>query len=180
MSKPKVLITRPDVPEASIKKLQSECDVEIYEKANPISKEELLKRLPGKTGLYCLLTDPIDRDVIDAAGSSLKVIATMSVGYDHIDLNTCKEKNIKVSNTPDVSSDSVAEWTVTLMLCAGRNFLEAATSIKKGKWVHQWSPLWLCGEGLAGATIGIVGMGRIGWSQGIDQNVMGIKLNLAG
>ncbi|XP_055936595.1 glyoxylate reductase/hydroxypyruvate reductase-like [Argiope bruennichi] len=164
MSKPKVLVTRIDVPEDSIKKLKEHCDVEVYEEDKPIPKEELIKRLPGKAGLYCLLTDPIDKTVIDAAGPTLKVIATMSVGYEHIDLNHCKSKNIKVSNTPDVSSDSVAEWTVTLMLCAGRNFMEAATAIKKGKWIYQWSPMWLCGAGLADATIGIVGMGRIGQS----------------
>ncbi|GFT07455.1 hypothetical protein NPIL_310441 [Nephila pilipes] len=164
MSKPKVFITRPDIPEDAIKRIKEECDTHIYEQEHPIPKDELVKRIAGMNGLLCLLTDPVDSEVIDAAGSNLKVIATMSVGYEHIDLNHCKTKGIKVSHTPDVSSDSVAEWTVTLLLCAARNFLEAATAIKEGKWVHQWSPMWLCGQGLAGSTVGIVGMGRIGQS----------------
>lgn len=88
------------------------------------------------------------------AGSKLKIIATMSVGYEHIDTKAAKAKKIAVSNTPFVSSDSVAELTVTLMLVAGRRVVEAANVIKRGEWTYSWGPQWLCGNGLAGATIG--------------------------
>lgn len=84
----------------------------------------------------------------------MKIIATMSVGYEHIDSGTAKERGIAVTNTPDVSSDSVAELTVTLMLAAGRRVVEAANTIKNGHWTYSWGPQWLCGHGLAGATIG--------------------------
>ncbi|XP_015911967.1 glyoxylate reductase/hydroxypyruvate reductase-like [Parasteatoda tepidariorum] len=175
MSKPKILITRPDIPPGAIEKLKEKCDVDVYGEEKPISKEELLKKIPGKDGLLCMLTDPIDRGVIEAAGPSLKVIATMSVGFEHIDLKECKTRNISVSNTPDVSTDSVAEWTVTLMLCAGRNFMKAATAVKDGEWIYSWSPLWLCGQGLQDSVVGIIGMGRIG--QGIMKRILpfGVK-----
>ncbi|XP_054711009.1 glyoxylate reductase/hydroxypyruvate reductase-like [Uloborus diversus] len=162
MSKPKVLITRPSIPEEGIKKIEAKCDVEIYDQEKPIPKEDLIKKIKGVNGLFCLLTDPVDKDVIQAAGNQLKVIATMSVGYEHIDLEECKKRNIAVSHTPNVSSDSVAEWTVLLMLCAGRNFEEASTAIRDGKWVYSWSPTWLSGMGLFESTVGIFGMGRIG------------------
>lgn len=170
MSKPKVLMTRPDIPQDAIDMMKAKCDVEIYDQHKPISKADLLRLIPGKDALYCLLTDPIDKDVIAAAGPQLKAIATMSVGYDHIDLNECKARKIHVSNTPDVSTDSVAEWTVALLLAAGRNMIDSATAIVKGEWVYSWSPMWLCGQGLKDAVVGIVGMGRIG--QGVMKRVL--------
>ncbi|XP_076334232.1 glyoxylate reductase/hydroxypyruvate reductase-like [Tachypleus tridentatus] len=162
MSKPKVFVTRPDVPQAGIDLLKEKCDVEIYDQPMPIPRDALIKGVQGKDALYCLLTDKIDKGVMDAAGPQLKVIATMSVGFDHIDLNECKARNIVVSNTPDVSTDSVAELTVTLLLVCGRRIMDSANAIKKGEWIYSWSPLWLCGRGLTNSTIGIVGMGRIG------------------
>lgn len=170
MSKPKVLVTRPDVPVEGINMLKERCDVEIYDQPKPIPKEDLLKLLPGKDAMLCLLTDPIDKEVIQCAGPQLKAIATMSVGFDHIDIKECKERKIPVSNTPEVSTDSVAELTVTLLLAAGRRLMDAATAIKKGEWVYSWSPLWLCGQGLKDATVGIVGMGRIG--QGVMKRLL--------
>ncbi|XP_013779730.1 glyoxylate reductase/hydroxypyruvate reductase-like [Limulus polyphemus] len=162
MSKPKVFVTRPDVPQAGIDLLKEKCDVEIYDQPMPIPRDALIKGVQGKDALYCLLTDKIDKDVMDAAGPQLKVIATMSVGFDHIDINECKARNIAVSNTPDVSTDSVAELTVTLLLVCGRRIMDSANAIKNGEWIYSWSPLWLCGRGLTNSTIGIVGMGRIG------------------
>ncbi|GBM78798.1 Glyoxylate reductase/hydroxypyruvate reductase [Araneus ventricosus] len=170
MSKPKVLVTRPDVPVQGIDLLKEKCEVEIYDQDKPIERDALLKMIKGKDALLCLLTDPIDKEVIETAGPQLKAIATMSVGYDHIDTKTCKEKNIPVSNTPDVSTDSVAEMTVTLLLAAGRRLIDAAKAIKNGEWVYAWSPLWLCGQGLTNATVGIVGMGRIG--QGVMKRIL--------
>ncbi|XP_015911973.1 glyoxylate reductase/hydroxypyruvate reductase [Parasteatoda tepidariorum] len=170
MSRPKVLVTRPGVPQEGIDMLKAKCDVEIYDQDKPIERDALLKGIKGKDALFCLLTDPIDKEVIEAAGPQLKAIATMSVGFDHIDTKECKARNIPVSNTPDVSTDSVAEMTVTLLLAAGRRLMDAASAIKKGEWVYSWSPLWLCGQGLTNATVGIVGMGRIG--QGVMKRLL--------
>jgi len=162
MSRPKVFVTRPSVPKEGINLLKKTCDVEVYSEEKPIPREALLKGVAGKDGLLCLLTDPIDKEVLDAAGPQLKVIATMSVGFEHIDVKECKKRNIAVSNTPHVSTDSVAEFTVLLMLAVGRRLLDNATAIKNGEWVYSWSPLLFCGQGLKNATVGIVGMGRIG------------------
>ncbi|UYV67319.1 GRHPR [Cordylochernes scorpioides] len=158
----KIYVTRPDIPVKAIESLKKNHEVNIYDKHSPISREALLAGVKGVDALYCLLTDKIDKEVLDAAGPQLKVIATMSVGYDHIDIAECKARGIKVSNTPNVSTDSVAELTVTLLLAAGRRLLEASSAIKNGEWIYHWSPMWLCGYGLHGATVGIVGMGRIG------------------
>lgn len=162
MSKPKVFVTRPDVPKEGLDLLREKYDVEIYDQLAPITHEALLKGVKGVDALYCLLTDKVDKEVIETAGPQLKIIATMSVGYDHIDINECKNRNIHVTNTPDVSTDSVAELTVTLLLASGRRLMDAASAIRKGEWVYAWSPVWLCGQGLTDATVGIVGMGRIG------------------
>ncbi|GFX31690.1 hypothetical protein TNCV_4082141 [Trichonephila clavipes] len=97
-------------------------------------------------------------------GPQLKVIASMSVGFDHINIEECKKRKIGVTNTPHVSTDSVAEFTVMLMLAVGRRLFDSAAAIKNGEWVHSWSPMWLCGQGLKNATVGIVGVGRIGQS----------------
>ncbi|XP_054710388.1 glyoxylate reductase/hydroxypyruvate reductase-like [Uloborus diversus] len=170
MSRPKVFVTRPGVPQEAIDMLKEKCEVEIYSEDKPVERDALLKGIQGKDALFCLLTDTIDKAVIEAAGPQLKAIATMSVGYDHIDTKECKARNIPVSNTPDVSTDSVAELTVTLLLAAGRRLIDAAAAIKKGEWVYSWSPVWLCGQGLTGATVGIVGMGRIG--QGVMRRIL--------
>ncbi|XP_054719889.1 glyoxylate reductase/hydroxypyruvate reductase-like [Uloborus diversus] len=162
MGRPKVFVTRPDVPQEGIELLKKKCDVEIYNEEKPITRDALLKGVKGKDGIFCLLTDPIDKEVLDVAGPQLKVIATMSVGFDHIDIEECKKRQIAVSNTPHVSTDSVAEFTVLLMLAVGRRLFDSAAAIRQGEWIHSWSPLWLCGQGLKDATVGIVGMGRIG------------------
>lgn len=162
MSRPKVFVTRPSVPKEGLDILREKCDIEVYDEEKPIPREDLLRGVAGKDGLLCLLTDPIDKEVLDAAGPQLKVIATMSVGFDHIDIEECKKRNILVSNTPHVSTDSVAEFTVLMMLAVGRRLFDAAAAIKNGEWVYSWCPMWLCGQGLKNATVGIVGMGRIG------------------
>lgn len=170
MSKAKIFVTRPSVPKEGLDLLRQRFDVEVYNEEKPIPRDALLKGVAGKDGLLCLLTDPIDKEVLDVAGPQLRVIATMSVGYDHIDLEECKKRNIAVSNTPHVSTDSVAEFTVLLMLAVGRTLLDSAAAIKNGEWVYSWSPLLFCGQGLKNATVGIVGMGRIG--QGVLKRIL--------
>lgn len=108
-----------------------------------------------------MLTDHIDKEVLDKAGPNLKVIATMSVGYDHLDLNEIKKRNIKIGYTPNVLTDATAELTVALLLATSRRLLEANEEARNGQW-KAWSPFWMCGPGLNGSTVGIVGFGRIG------------------
>ncbi|MCL4143025.1 UNVERIFIED_CONTAM: hypothetical protein GTU68_039196, partial [Idotea baltica] len=151
------------------------CDVEIYPVALPIPRDELLKRIQGKNGLFCLITEKIDKELLDAAGPSLKVVSTFSVGYDHIDLDEVKTRKIKVGYTPGVPTDASAELTVALLLAAGRRLFEANAELLNGGWGKcAWSPLWMTGFGLANSTVGIFGLGRIGL--GVLQRLKGFNV----
>jgi len=110
--------------------------------------------------LFCLLTDKIDADVLDHA-ERLKVIGSMAVGYDHLELPAIKAKGIRVGYTPDVLTQATAELTVALLLSTSRRLFEASGHLRSGGW-GSWDPLWMCGNGLSGSTVGIVGLGRIG------------------
>lgn len=111
--------------------------------------------------MFCLLTDKVDAEVLDNAGKNLKIIATMSVGYDHLDIQEIKKRGIKIAYTPDVLTDATAELAVGLLLATSRRLLEANEEARTGGW-SSWSPFWMCGPGLQYSTIGIVGFGRIG------------------
>ncbi|CAO3659372.1 hypothetical protein CU097_002340 [Rhizopus azygosporus] len=124
-------------------------------------REKLLRDVKGAEGLICMLSDKIDADVFNAAGPSLKVVSTMSVGYDHIDLATAKEKNIQIGYTPDVLTDATADLTVMLVLAAARHMKLAQRAAETGEW-REWRPQWLCGYQFKNKTLGVVGMGRIG------------------
>lgn len=108
-----------------------------------------------------MLTDKIDDEILDKAGPNLKIVATMSVGYDHLDVNEIKKRGIKMAYTPDILTDATAELAVALLLATSRRLLEANEEAKTGGW-KAWSPFWMCGPGLKGSTVGIVGFGRIG------------------
>ncbi|KOC60201.1 Glyoxylate reductase/hydroxypyruvate reductase [Habropoda laboriosa] len=161
MNRPKVLITRSDIPTVGLNLLKEQCDVIIWEKPEPIPRSALLSKIQNVDGVYCLLTDKIDAEVLDAAGPQLKVVASMSVGVDHLDLQALKKRNIKVGYTPGILTDATAELTVALLLATSRRLIEANRAIYKGEW-KAWSPTWMCGPGLSGSTVGIVGLGRIG------------------
>ncbi|CAG5092196.1 Similar to Grhpr: Glyoxylate reductase/hydroxypyruvate reductase (Mus musculus), partial [Cotesia congregata] len=164
-------ITRVDTPDGKTKivgdvdyeevKKVAGCELIEWKKSTPIPRSELLSMITGVDGVFCLLTDKIDEEVISSAGPQLKVVATMSVGLDHLDLKSLKERNIKVGYTPDVLTDATAELTVALLLATSRRIIEAEKALRAGEWT-SWSPTWMCGPGLAGSTVGIVGLGRIG------------------
>ncbi|XP_076168185.1 glyoxylate reductase/hydroxypyruvate reductase-like isoform X2 [Ptiloglossa arizonensis] len=103
----------------------------------------------------------IDDEILNAAGPQLKVVSTMSVGVDHLDLKALKSRNISVGYTPGILTNATAELTVALLLATSRRLVEANRAIYKGEW-KAWAPTWMCGPGLFGSTVGIVGLGRIG------------------
>ncbi|KAJ7403843.1 Glyoxylate reductase/hydroxypyruvate reductase [Willisornis vidua] len=137
------------------------CRVLQWDSEEPVPRAELLSRVAGVRGLLCLLSDRIDREVLDAAGPDLKVISTMSVGFDHLALDEIKKRGIRVGYTPDVLTDATAELSVALLLSACRRLPEAAEQVRSGGWT-TWKPLWMCGYGLSDSTVGIIGLGRIG------------------
>ncbi|XP_055377581.1 glyoxylate reductase/hydroxypyruvate reductase-like [Condylostylus longicornis] len=158
---PKVLVTRPDVASIGIELLKKEFDVTTWSLPSPMPREEFLKSVVGKNGIFCTLTDKIDAELLDMAGPELKVVATISVGYDHIDISECKKRNIRIGYTPDVLTDATAELTMALLLATNRRLFEANKEVFNGGW-SSWSPSWMCGPGLKGSVIGIFGYGRIG------------------
>lgn len=127
----------------------------------PVPREELLKKVQGKDAIFCALTDIIDVELLEHAGPNLKVIATVSVGYDHIDVAECKKRGIKIGYTPDVLTDATAELTIGLLLSTSRRLIEANKEVYNGGW-STWSPFWMCGNGLKNSVVGIFGFGRIG------------------
>ncbi|XP_044061303.1 glyoxylate reductase/hydroxypyruvate reductase [Siniperca chuatsi] len=158
----KVFVTR-RIPQEGMKILSTAgvCEVSLWDSDEPVSRAELLKGVQGAHGLLCLLSDKIDAEVLDAAGPNLKVISTLSVGFDHLALDEIKKRGIRVGYTPDVLTDATAELTVALLLAAARRLPEGVEEVKNGGW-SSWKPLWLCGYGLSGSTVGIIGLGRIG------------------
>ena len=161
MSRPKVLITRPDIPAAGLNLIKEQCDIILWEKPEPIPRSALLSKIQNVDAVYCLLTDRIDDEVLSKAGPELKVVATMSVGVDHLDLKALKDRNIRVGYTPGILTDATAELTMALLLATSRRLVEANRAIYKNEW-KAWAPTWMCGPGLSGSTVGIVGLGRIG------------------
>ncbi|XP_035983138.1 glyoxylate reductase/hydroxypyruvate reductase isoform X2 [Fundulus heteroclitus] len=139
----------------------SKCEVSQWDSDEPVPRTELLRGVQGAHGLVCLLSDKIDAEVLDAAGPNLKVISTMSVGFDHLALDEIKKRGIRVGYTPDVLTDATAELTVALLLATARRLPEGVEEVKNGGW-SSWKPLWLCGYGLSGSTVGVIGLGRIG------------------
>ncbi len=115
-------------------------------------------------GAEAIVADPtvrIDADVLDAAGPQLRIVANFAVGYDNIDMEACRERGVVVTNTPGVLTNATAELAVALMLAAARRLGEGERIVRRGEWTG-WEPEQLLGTELAEATVGIVGMGRIG------------------
>jgi lactate dehydrogenase-like 2-hydroxyacid dehydrogenase len=160
MSKPKVVITR-RIPKAGLARVQEECDVRQWDSEEPIPRDTLLEWVDGIDGLYCLLTEKIDDEVLDAAGENLKVVSTMSVGYDHVDVAACLKRDVAVGNTPGVLTDTTADFAMTLLLTTARRVPESIDAIRAGDWT-TWKPEWMAGQDISGSTVGIVGLGRIG------------------
>ena len=115
----------------------------------------------GAAAIVADPTVPVTAELLDRAGSSLRVVANFAVGYDNIDVDACRERGVIVTNTPDVLTNATAELAVALMLAAARRIGEAERMVRRGDW-KGWEPELLLGRELSGATVGIVGLGRIG------------------
>lgn len=120
-----------------------------------------LENVGEATAILALLTDKVDGAIMDRAGKQLKIVANYAVGFDNIDLEAAKARNVYVTNTPGGFEHSVAEHAVGLMLCVARNILQGDKYVRAGEY-ERWDPNLFIGQELSGRTIGIVGMGRIG------------------
>ena len=172
--KSQIFITR-QIPDKGLQLLENRFDVEINPENRVLSKTEIIQGIKGKEGLLCLLTDPIDKEVI-MAEPHLKMIASYAVGYDNIDVAAATNQKIPVSNTPGVLTDATAEMTWALFFAVSRHIVQADAFTRQGKF-HGWDPLLFRGQQLQGMTLGIIGAGRIGTavalkSKGFDMNIL--------
>jgi len=159
MSKPRVYVTRV-IPEKGLEMLREHCQVEVWPEELPPPKEVILEKVRDCEGLLSLLTDPIDAEVMDAA-PKLKVISQYAVGFDNIDIAEATRRGIPVGHTPGVLTDATADFAFTLLLAAARRVVEGADYVRAGRW-KTWGPTLLLGADVWGATLGIIGFGRIG------------------
>ena len=174
MNQPKIFITRV-IPSPGLNLVREHFLPVAWADEMPPTREQLLAHVRGVDGLLCLLTEKIDGELMDAAGPQLKVISSMSVGVDHIDAAAATARGIPVGNTPGVLTDATADQAFALLLAAARRVTEAERFLRAGKWV-TWQPSLLLGADLVGATLGIVGFGRIG--QAIAKRAQGFDLRV--
>ena len=154
-----VLVTR-RLPSSVIQKLKASADVDLYTGETAIAPDELRARIADKDALVCLLTDAIGASVIDAA-PKLKIIANVAVGYNNIDVAHARSKRIVVTNTPDVLTEAVADFTWAMILAITRRVSEGERVVRAGQWTG-WALDFLLGTELRGKQLGLVGIGRIG------------------
>ncbi len=161
--KPKILVTRKMTDEAE-EKLAENFEATFNKKDKPIPYEELIKLANQYDGLLVSGWDNFDENFFSKMNGRLKIIATFSVGYDHINIRSAKDKNIIITNTPNVLNDAVAEITLLLMLATCRKAYEGFNLVKSGKWKDTKVDFvnFIMGQSLTGKTLGVIGMGRIG------------------
>jgi glyoxylate reductase len=164
----RVFVTR-RLPGSALERLEAEHDVEVWPERTPPPRDELLARAPELEGLLSLLTDPVDADLIGAA-PRLRAISNYAVGVDNVDVGAAAARGIPVGNTPGVLTESTADLALALMLAVARRVAEGESFVRAGEWV-TWEPGLMLGHDLHGATVGVVGYGRIG--QAVARRVEG-------
>jgi len=174
MKKFKVFVTR-KILEEGLNMLRERYDVEVSDYDGIIPREMLLKKVKGADALLSLLTDNIDAEVMDAAGPNLKIIANYAVGYNNIDVEEATKRGIMVTNTPGVLTETTADFAWTLLMAIARRIVEADKFVREGKF-RGWEPMLLLGTDVFGATLGIVGFGRIG--QAMARRALGFNMRV--
>jgi glyoxylate reductase len=168
----KVLVTR-EIPSAGLRLLE-DLDVAVLA-AGPPAREELLEAVRGASGILSTVTEKVDAELMDAAGDDLEVVANMAVGYDNVDLDAAGERNVVVTNTPDVLNETTADTAFMLLLAAARRLGEAERLLRSGGW-DAWGPMQLTGPDVWGKKLGVVGFGRIG--QAVARRAMGFDMEV--
>ncbi len=175
MNAKRVIVTR-ELPPPAVEMLSAAgFEVDVIGGDESPSRATLLDRVRGTCGILPTLSEIIDAALLDAAGSSLRVVANFAVGYDNIDVAACTQRGVRVTNTPGVLTDATADLTWALILAAARRVIEGDRLIRDGAW-QGWIPTQLLGLELRGATLGIVGAGRIGTAVGLRAAGFGMKV----
>ncbi len=157
--KPKILISRYLMDEA-VELARTLADVDLHTGEDPLSRTELMARLKDRDGLVCQITDRIDDEVLGSA-PRLKVISNVAVGYNNVDLAAARRRGIVVTNTPEVLTDTTADFAWALLMATARRVVEADKYVRAGRW-QTWEFMRLLGGDIHGKTLGVVGFGRIG------------------
>jgi len=173
--KPRVFVTR-EMPERGLRIIKERFEAEVWQDYAPPPKKTVIEKAANVDALATLLSDPIDAEVFDVA-PNLKIVAQMAVGFDNIDVNQATERGIYVTNTPGVLTETTADFAWTLLMAVARRVVEADKYVRTGKWKVGWHPMMLQGRDIYGATLGIVGLGRIGCAiakraKGFDMKVL--------
>ncbi|XP_060522960.1 glyoxylate reductase/hydroxypyruvate reductase-like [Cylas formicarius] len=172
MTRPKVLISNPSVPAAALELLKEKCDLIV---SPSDEKNSILNLVEGVEAIFWATHVKLDNEIIEKAGAQLKLIASMSAGYNHVDLKELKKRGIKLSNTPGVLSNAVADIAMLLALGTSRRLTEGRFHIERGTWgADTNNTQWMLGTDLEGSTVGIVGLGGIG--QAIAKRLKGFDV----
>ena len=156
---PAILISRA-LPEAAIEAARARADVLVHTGDRPLSRTELVARLQGRQGLVCQITDTVDAEVL-AAARDLRVVANVAVGYNNVDIGAATRRGVLVTNTPDVLTETTADFAWALLMATARRVVEADRYIRDGRFT-QWEYMVFLGGDIHGRTLGVVGLGRIG------------------
>jgi glyoxylate reductase len=175
MPKPKIFITR-YLPERGLNIIKKYFDAEVWPEYAPPPKKVIIEKVKDIDALTPLLSDRIDAEVFNAA-PKLKIVSQLAVGFDNIDLAEATKRGIYVTNTPEVLTDTTADFAWTLLMAVARRVVEADKYVRSGQWKVAWHPAMLAGRDVYGATIGIVGAGRIGYAvakraRGFDMKIL--------
>ena len=170
----RIFVTR-ELPGTALERLAEQHEVDLWEGELPPPRAELLARTASAEGLLCLLTDVVDEELL-ASAPDLRAVANLAVGVDNIDLDACEARGIPVGNTPDVLTEATADLTFALLLAAARRLPEAEAAVRAGEW-RTWEPAGWLGADVHGATLGVVGLGKIGRavvrrSEGFEMRVL--------
>lgn len=156
----KVWVTR-RIPEPALDMLRKVADIEVWEDELPPTRELILEKIGELDGILSLLTDKMDPVVMDRA-KKLKVIANYAVGFDNVDIPAATERGIMVTNTPGVLTGTTADLAFTLLMATARNIVAADRYTREGRW-KTWGPMLFLGQDIHNATLGLIGLGRIGY-----------------
>ena len=172
--RPRVFVSR-IIPDEGLDQIAAACEMDLWREELPPPRDELLRRVAGRDGILTLLTDRVDDGLLDAAGPQLKVVSNYAVGFDNIDVAACARRGVAVGNTPGVLTETTADLAWALLMAAARRLPEGDRYVRAGKW-KTWGPLLLLGPDVHGATIGIVGFGRIG--QAVARRAQGFGMKV--
>jgi glyoxylate reductase len=169
----RVAITR-RIDDIAIGMLKEHCEVVLWDSDLPPSRDELLELLEGADGALTLLTDRIDGKLLDSL-PGLRVVSNLAVGYDNINVAACTSRSVAACTTPDVLTRTTAEFTVALIFAVARQIVPGAIAAREGDW-KTWYPFRFLGRDLEGATLGVIGLGRIGAAVASIMTAIGMEV----